>query len=206
MRKVLPLLLAAVVFDAEGPSAFACGRPSLPALVAMSEYVALVRVVGTSDVHEVRVTEYEVTRAFKGTPPARFVMIGTIWGTEDEEAREAARDAPQPTDSAVLFLHTDPTVQAPWKDWEAVARSTRGLPVLDVFGAEPVLLWRGVGGVANEGAEMLMNLLIRGVDPDAPHVDGVVPLETYFEILAAAVEEAKALPPTEEDEPLATAR
>ena len=202
MRKVLPLLLAVLVFGTDGPSAFACGRPPLPALVAMSEYVALVRVVGTSEVHEVRVTEYEVTRAFKGTPPARFVMIGTIWGTEDEEVR----DEPQPTDSAILFLRTDAIVQAPWKDWEEVARSTRGLPVLDAFGAEPVLLWRGVTGVANVDAEMLMNVLIQAVAPDAAHAHGVVPLETYFETLAAAVEEAKTLPPAEEGEPLTTER
>jgi hypothetical protein len=173
--------------------------------VAMSEYVALARVVGHRDVRQVRVTECEVTRVFKGSPPARFVMIDAVWEREDQEE---PRDVPQPTDSAVLFLHTDPRVEAPWKDWEALTRATNGLPVLESFAyaAEPVLLWRGIVGVADPDAERMMNLLLQAIDPDAPHAYGVVPLETYFERLEAAVEEANAPPPPGEDEPPTTDR
>ena len=71
MNKVPPLLLTAALLAAGLPRAFACALPPLPQLVAGSDYVALVRVVARRDVNDVRVTEYEVTRTFKGAPPAR---------------------------------------------------------------------------------------------------------------------------------------
>jgi hypothetical protein len=196
MRKALPLLLAVVSLASGGRLAAACPLPDLRTLVAMSDHVALVRIVARHDVEEVRVIEYEVLRAFKGTPPARFAMIDELWGTEEKQA-----DVPTPTDSAVLFLFNDPSVRAPWRAWKELARLTDGLAVLGANYAEPVLLWRDQVGMANAEAEEMMNALLKIVDPEAPRAYGVVPLETYLETLAAAVEQAAREPQTDAQGP-----
>jgi hypothetical protein len=128
------------------------------------------------------VTDYEVTRVFKGTPPARFVTIGRVWGEEPEQA-----DAPKPTGAAILLLMAgDPEVSAPWSTWEELSRLTRGTVVLGSRYELPVVSSRGVAGV---------------VDMEEEEEERFVPLATYLETLAAAVERAAHEPPETADPP-----
>ena len=197
MRKALPLLSAAVLLASGTPRAVACPMPPLSELVKWSDYVALVRDVGHRDAGRVRVTEYEVVRALKGAPPSRFVRIEMFWERQEGEPR----DEPQPTGSEVLFLTADAVVRAPWKDWEAVARATNGLPVLDGM-SEPVLLWRGVVGIANPDAQDMVTEAARALNLESTEPVFILdPLELYLDALAALVEQATQAPPPEGEAP-----